>query len=85
MISVSFVDELMKIATDAATPKTEVKPLGGFKPITPTISESLTTGKIGLKPNTKGTDYTSVNSQPSGAATGTADGAKSATPPPVVA
>lgn len=81
MVTVSFVDELVKIA-DAAI---GMKPLSGTKPSTPSFSSSSVSGKVTLKPQTKGTDYTAVHSQPSGAASGTADGSKSVPPPPVVA
>jgi hypothetical protein len=76
-VMTSFLDELGKIAMNMAVPTVS----GTAKPASiPSMSKSLSPV---TKPQTKATNYATVNTQAPLAAAGTASSSKSVPPPPV--
>jgi hypothetical protein len=76
MVLASFLDELDKIAANVAT--TDVS---GVKPAAiPSLTKTISPA---TKPQTKATNYATINTQAPLAAPGVASGSKSVPPPPV--
>ena len=76
MVLVSFLDELDKIAANVAAAD-----VSGVKPAPiPSLSKTVSPA---VKPQTKATNYATINTQAPMAASGVASGSKSVPPPPV--
>lgn len=76
IVLVSFLDELTKIAANMA-----VGDVSGAKPAAiPSLAKSMSPA---TKPQTKATNYASINTQAPLAASGVTSGSKSIAPPPV--